>query len=75
MSNQNFIQKCLDGEAFADEINEYVNVWHTTNQAQQLREFLGFTIGEYMRWMMHGEEMLQQILDERTALMQNQGQE
>lgn len=43
----NFINKCLSGDAFLDEIDDYIDEWHDGNSNLLLNEFLGMTEEEY----------------------------
>ncbi|TRX75654.1 hypothetical protein [Pseudomonas mangiferae] len=49
----NFIEKCLSGDAFADEIDDAVEAWSEGVEGQdlELNEFLGMTVDEYSAWM------------------------
>lgn len=48
-----FIEKCLSGDAFADEIDDAVEAWSDGVEGQnlELNEFLGMTPYEYSIWM------------------------
>lgn len=48
----NFIQLCIDGEAFADEIDDVVDSWHDEKAGQglELHQFLGMSWNEYSLW-------------------------
>lgn len=48
----NFIDLCLSGEAFASEIDDYVDMWHegTAGENQELHDFLGMNLNEYSLW-------------------------
>ena len=47
-----FVQKCLAGEALADDIDDYVDLWHEGegDPGASLAQFLGFTDTEYRLW-------------------------
>ncbi len=47
-----FISNCLSGEAFMDEINDYIEQWHSglVGKNQELHEFLGMSWDEYSLW-------------------------
>src|SRR5690349_8385343 len=47
-----FVERCLAGEALADEIDDYVDRWHEGegNPDASLAEFLGFSDVEYRLW-------------------------
>lgn len=59
-----FIEKCLDGDALAEEINDYINQWHTSDYDCELHEFLGFTEEEYDIWF-ENDSFLDLIIDAR----------
>lgn len=48
----NFIDLCINGEAFAFEIDDYVDKWHDgeAGQDQELHDFLGMNQNEYSLW-------------------------
>ncbi|MFZ2725139.1 MAG: hypothetical protein WAX77_02690 [Methylococcaceae bacterium] len=47
-----FMSRCLSGDAFLNEIDEYVEQWHlgVAGENQELHEFLGMTWEEYSLW-------------------------
>lgn len=49
MSNPDasFIQRCLNGDALLDDIDDAVEQWHTGDTSRSLPEFLGLTEDEY----------------------------
>lgn len=47
----NFIQMCISGDALQDEIDEYVEAWHSGKVENcELHEYLGMTWEEYSIW-------------------------
>lgn len=46
-----FIELCLDGEKSIDEIDDFVDEWHDSDNKQSLSEFLGMTNDEYALWI------------------------
>lgn len=63
-----FIELCLRGEAFLDEIEDYVGEWHDKGGlGLELHEFLGMDEHEYALWM-RDESVLPYII---TARLQN----
>ena len=47
-----FIDKCISGEAFLDEIDDYVDTWHDdVSESIELNEYLGMTMREYALWI------------------------
>ncbi len=42
-----FVDLCLNGEAFVDQLEDFVDAWHDEKSDQSLHEFLGFTFSEY----------------------------
>jgi hypothetical protein len=47
-----FIEKCLSGDAFPEEVDDYVDAWHNSNSILELNEFLGMTEEEYGYFVM-----------------------
>jgi len=48
----NFMERCLSGEAVADEIEKYEEAWHAgkCGKGMELHEFLGMSWDEYAIW-------------------------
>jgi hypothetical protein len=57
MAFKNFIDKCLDGEAKPEDIDDYVEEWHDGNSDLELNEFLGMTFKEYGLWLLDDSEL------------------
>lgn len=66
MSPDTFVKKCLEGEALADDIDDYVERWHKGGTGLRLSEFLGFTKAEYKLWA-EKPNSLQYILHARRS--------
>ncbi|TXT39356.1 MAG: hypothetical protein FD138_106 [Planctomycetota bacterium] len=45
-----FVESCLDGEALAEEIDDFVDQWHEGDFECELAEYLGFSDEEYAEW-------------------------
>ena len=56
-----FISACLAGNAFAEEIDDFVDAWHDGNDSRDLNEYLGMTKEEYAVWV-ERPETLQYII-------------
>jgi hypothetical protein len=54
MSTDTFIDLCLKGQAFAQDVDDYVEKWHKGIYALTLMAFLGMTETEYNAWMLDG---------------------
>ncbi len=48
-----FIDKCISGDAFLDEVDDYVDAWHDNSSSEdvELYEYLGMTWQEYSLWI------------------------
>lgn len=46
-----FIEKCVRGDALLEEIDEFVEKWHSSDSALPLHKFLGMTKSEYSLWV------------------------
>ncbi len=62
MFEQNFIDGCLYGTTEIEELDDYVEYWHTHETDNTLRDFLGMTQYEYGEWLKHGNVILRDIL-------------
>jgi len=47
----NFILMCIEGEAMIDEIDDFVDKWHDSEDDGELYDYLGLTKGEYALWV------------------------
>lgn len=59
---KNFVLDCLEEGLFVDEIDGYVEYWHTHETNMSLCEFLGFTDEEYRYWLIYGNDVVRDIL-------------
>jgi|JI8StandDraft_2_1071088.scaffolds.fasta_scaffold57040_2 hypothetical protein len=50
MSKQSFIELALRGEVLSDEIDEFIEIWHSSDPDCELHEFLGMSWEEYSLW-------------------------
>jgi hypothetical protein len=50
-ASKRFIDLALNGEVLADEIDDFVDAWHTSNSGEELHDFLGMTWQEYSLWV------------------------
>ena len=46
-----FVQKCIRGEALLEDIDDFVEAWHSNDSAVPLHKFLGMTKPEYSLWV------------------------
>ena len=60
-----FIALCLSGEALAEEIDDYVKLWHEAGSGLPLYTFLGMTREEDGSWV-EEPSILNEILEART---------
>ena len=47
----NFIEKCLNGEALLDDIDDFIDEWHESEGKLPLYKFLGMKKSEYSLWV------------------------
>lgn len=66
LASTNFIELCLAGKAYAQEIDDYVQQWHESEESKSLQEYLGFTDSEYAEWL-KDDACLTRILFERKT--------
>lgn len=62
-----FMEKCVDGEASVEEVDEYVEYWHTHEIDMPLHEYLGLSPSEYALWEREGNGYLGQFLEVRKT--------
>lgn len=46
-----FVELVLRGEAVPAEINDFIDQWHEGEDPRSISEYLGFSPGEYARWV------------------------
>ena len=61
------MEKCVDGEASVEEVDEYVEYWHTHEIDMPLHEYLGLSPSEYALWGREGNGYLGQFLEVRKT--------
>lgn len=59
---KNFVLDCLSEGVFIEEIDDYVEYWHTHKMDESLREFLGFKEDEYRDWLIYGDNIIRDVL-------------
>lgn len=62
MYDMTFINACLFGDTDLDELDDYVEYWHTHETGSSLREFLGMSEYEYEEWLKNDDTILRDIL-------------
>lgn len=65
MENATFIDACLNGQASLNELDNYIEYWHTHNTGNSLREFLGLTNSEYEQWAKSSDSIFKDIIQAR----------
>ena len=53
-----FIDACLNGDASLDDIENYIEQWHSLDTDTSIEEFLGMTPYEYGEWLKCGEDIV-----------------
>lgn len=65
MGKATFIDACLNGQASLNELENYIEYWHTHNTGNSLREFLGLTNSEYEQWAKSSDSIFKDIIQAR----------
>ena len=52
-----FIDLALNGQAVADEIEDFIELWHDGTGPEPLHEFLGMTREEYSLWLNNADNL------------------
>jgi hypothetical protein len=68
MGEPTFAEMLRLGNACQDDVNVWIECWHETDGAPygepvELREYLGLTDEQYWRWLVVGDEVLDEIMD------------
>ena len=72
MFEKSFIEAYLAGEVNLDNLDDYIQHWHTNDTGNELREFLGMTSEEYTEWLKFGNGLsLRKILAARANEKEN----
>ncbi len=61
-----FVEDWKNGIAQTDQIDDYIDRWHTGNSGLPLATYLGLSREQYVQWLKDPEQ-LQQILQETLA--------
>jgi hypothetical protein len=52
-----FLDRYLNGEVLAEEMDDFIDVWHTDPQNKEIYEFLGMSEQEYSLWLRDPEAL------------------
>lgn len=66
-----FIELCLNGDAFLDEIDDFVDKWHDsedTSEETSLHHYLGMTWSEYSLWVKDSDALASIINARRKGI-------
>jgi hypothetical protein len=68
MNSPTFAEMLRLGSACQDDVGVWVECWHDTDGAPygeqvELREYLGLSEEQYWRWLIVGDEVLDEIMD------------
>ena len=55
--HSSFLDLLIAGEVSGDDIDDFVSHWHAFPGDKTLREYLGFTIGEYQLWLSSPDDL------------------
>jgi hypothetical protein len=50
-TQNSFIDLCLEGKVLPDQIDDFVDAWHSAARDQPLHEYLGMKESEYSLWL------------------------
>ncbi|CAN5339143.1 hypothetical protein BH09SUM1_BH09SUM1_16130 [soil metagenome] len=63
-----FLELCITGKAAPEEIDDYVDAWHSGDGKLSMHEFLGMTWDEYSLWVSDPASLKRTIVLRRKAL-------
>ena len=61
-----FLERYLNGDVLAEDIDDFVDIWHKNPEGKEIYEFLGMTEKEYSLWLCD-PDTLPQIARARRA--------
>ncbi len=72
--NKSFIEKCINGDASLDEIDDYIDAWHDSDSDTELElhEYLGMTWKEYSLWAVKPKRLARIINARRKGIQLNE---
>lgn len=62
--NKSFLNSLILGEVLVEEIDDYVEYWHTHNTKCSLPTFLGMSDSLYSKWATEGNKVLIEFVEE-----------
>lgn len=61
-----FLERYLNGEVLAEDIDDFIDIWHENPAGKEIYEFLGMSTKEYSLWL-RDPDTLPQIAQARRA--------
>ncbi|MEI2282438.1 hypothetical protein [Paenibacillus polysaccharolyticus] len=68
MTEQKFMDACLNGDALSEDIETYIEEWHESESTEEVFEYLGMTEEEYGLWV-ENDGILRSIFAARQLKM------
>ena len=68
LTKKTFMEDCLNGVAAVSDIDDYVEYWHNHITGRSLKDFLGFTDAEYIKFGLHSDSIIQSFIDARKNI-------
>lgn len=65
LTKKSFMEDCVNGIAKAEDIDEYVEYWHNHITGRTLKDFLGFTDAEYVKYSLHSDDIIHSFIEAR----------
>ncbi|MCL2049607.1 MAG: hypothetical protein FWG87_12890 [Defluviitaleaceae bacterium] len=59
---KNFVNDCLNADATIQDLDGYIEYWHTNETNNTLQEFLGLSDYEYEQWGKSSDSIFRDIL-------------
>jgi hypothetical protein len=57
VKSKTFIEMCVNSERTDDDVDSFVEAWHTSGDKRSLRESLGLSAEEYADWVARPESI------------------
>jgi hypothetical protein len=63
-----FLERYLNGEVLAEDIDDFIDLWHENPEGREIYEFLGMSEQEYSLWVRDPDTLPQIARSRRTRL-------
>lgn len=62
-----FLNQCAKGESEPDDIEDFIEYWHSHEINKELHEYLGFNEEEYSKWLIESDDVINEFIERRKC--------